>query len=206
MSRLRFLTAGESHGPALVGILDGLPASLELLAEQIERQLQRRKLGYGRGGRMAIEPEKPRILAGVRHGRTLGSPLALLIENADHPKAWSERMAVEAVRDPGKLVSLPRPGHADLTGSIKFGHRDLRNSLERASARETAMRVGLAAAARRMLEDLDVRVGSWVTSIGSAHARDVSGIGGLEDAEGPALRAGRAPGRRIHPEGGGPFR
>src|SRR4051812_46592746 len=189
MTRLRFLTAGESHGPALVGILDGLPASLELLAEQIERQLQRRKLGYGRGGRMAIEPEKPRILAGVRHGKTLGSPLALLIENADHPKAWSERMAVEPVDDPGRLVSLPRPGHADLTGSIKFGHRDLRNSLERASARETAMRVGLAAVARRLLDELDVRVGSWVTSIGSARARDVSGLEGLEDAEALALKA-----------------
>ncbi|HZR10672.1 MAG TPA: chorismate synthase [Myxococcales bacterium] len=207
MSRLRFLTAGESHGPALVGILDGLPASLELVAEQIERQLQRRKLGYGRGGRMAIEPEKPRILAGVRHGRTLGSPLALLIENADHPKAWSERMAVEpGVRDPGKLVSLPRPGHADLTGSIKFGHRDLRNSLERASARETAMRVGLAAAARRMLEDLDVRVGSWVTSIGSAHARDVSGLLGLEDAEALALEADASAVRCIDREADQAFR
>ena len=189
MTRLRFLTAGESHGPALVGILDGLPAGLDLLGEHIERDLQRRKLGYGRGGRMAIEPEKPRILAGVRHGKTLGSPLALLIENADHPKAWSDRMAVEPAADPGKLVSLPRPGHADLTGSIKFGHRDLRNSLERASARETAMRVGLAAAARRLLDELDVRVGSWVTSIGSARARDVSGLEGMEDAEALALKA-----------------
>ncbi len=206
MTRLRFLTAGESHGPALVGILDGLPAALELLAEQIERHLQRRKLGYGRGGRMAIEPEKPRILAGVRHGRTLGTPLAVLIENADHPKAWSERMAVEAVRDPGKLVSLPRPGHADLTGSIKFGHRDLRNSLERASARETAMRVALAAAARRMLEDLDVRVGSWVTSIGSAHARDVSGLLGLEDAEALALQADASAVRCIDREADEAFR
>ncbi|MGE5048666.1 MAG: chorismate synthase, partial [Deltaproteobacteria bacterium] len=170
MSRLRFLTAGESHGPALAGILDGLPAGLPLLAEHIERDLQRRKLGYGRGGRMAIEPEKPRILAGVRHGRTLGSPLAILIENADHEKAWSTRMSVGPSDDPGKLVTLPRPGHADLTGSIKFGHRDLRNSLERASARETAMRVALAAAARRLLDELDVRIGSWVTSIGSAHA------------------------------------
>src|SRR5206468_12981786 len=112
MSRLRFLTAGESHGPALVGILDGLPAGLRLLAEHIERDLQRRKLGYGRGGRMAIEPEKPRILAGVRHGLTLGSPLAVLIENADHEKAWSTRMAVEPVQDPGKLVSLPRSGQS----------------------------------------------------------------------------------------------
>src|SRR5207248_1719472 len=116
MTRLRFLTAGESHGPALVGILDGLPAGLALLAEHLERDLQRRKLGYGRGGRMAIEPEKPRILAGVRHGKTLGSPVAVEIENADHAKAWSDRMAVEPVAAPGKLVSVPRPGHADLTG------------------------------------------------------------------------------------------
>ena len=172
MTRLRFLTAGESHGPALVGILDGMPAGVRLLAEHLERDLQRRKLGYGRGGRMKIEPEVPRILAGVRHGVTLGSPLAVLIENADHAKAWADRMAVGPVADPGREVSLPRPGHADLTGAIKFGHRDLRNSLERASARETAMRVALAAAVRRLLDELDVRVGSFVTSIGSAHARD----------------------------------
>jgi len=206
VNRLRFLTAGESHGPALVGILDGLPAGLALLAEHIERDLQRRKLGYGRGGRMAIEPEKPRILAGVRHGRTLGSPLAIVIENADHEKAWSTRMAVGPTADPGKLVTLPRPGHADLTGSIKFGHRDLRNSLERASARETAMRVALAAAARRLLDELDVRVGSWVTSIGSAHARDVSGIEGLEDAEALALRADESSVRCIDREAEDSFR
>ena len=197
MSRLRFLTAGESHGPALVGILDGLPAGLELLASHLERDLQRRKLGYGRGGRMAIEPEKPRILAGVRHGRTLGSPLAVLIENADHPKAWAERMAVEPVADPGKLVTLPRPGHADLTGSIKFGHEDLRNSLERASARETAMRVALGAAVRRLLDELDVRVGSWVTAIGAAHARDLDLVEASEDAEALALRADASPVRAL---------
>jgi chorismate synthase len=206
MNRLRFLTAGESHGPALAGILDGLPAGLPLLAEHIERDLQRRKLGYGRGGRMAIEPEKPRILAGVRHGRTLGSPLAVLIENADHEKAWSSRMSVAPSDDPGKLVTLPRPGHADLTGSIKFGHRDLRNSLERASARETAMRVALAAAARRLLDELDVRIGSWVTSIGSAHARDVAGIEGSEDAEALALRADASSVRCLDPEADQPFR
>jgi chorismate synthase len=206
MSRLRFLTAGESHGPALLGILDGLPAGLALLAEHIERDCQRRKLGYGRGGRMAIEPEKPRILAGVRHGRTLGSPLAVLIENADHQKAWSTRMAVEPVADPGKLVTLPRPGHADLTGAIKFGHEDLRNSLERASARETAMRVALGAAARRLLDELDVRVGSWVTSIGAAHARDLSGLLGIEDAEALALQADKSSVRCIDPQAEEAFR
>ena len=102
MTRLRFLTAGESHGPALVGILDGMPAGVRLLAEHLERDLQRRKQGYGRGGRMKIEPEVPRILAGVRHGVTIGSPLAVLIENADHAKAWADRMAVGPVSDPGR--------------------------------------------------------------------------------------------------------
>jgi len=204
MTRLRFLTAGESHGPALVGILDGLPAGLRLLAEHLERDLQRRKLGYGRGGRMAIEPEKPRILAGVRHGRTLGSPLAVLIENADHLKAWATRMAVEPVGDPGKLVTLPRPGHADLTGAIKFGHEDLRNSLERASARETAMRVALAAAARRMLDELDVRVGSWVTSIGAAHAREVAKPD--DDPEELALKADQSSVRCLDPQAEEAFR
>lgn len=198
MNRLRFLTAGESHGPALVSILDGLPAGLPLLAEQLARDLQRRKLGYGRGGRMAIEPEEPRILAGVRHGRTLGTPLAVMIENVDHLRAWATRMAVGPVEDEkarGPEVSLPRPGHADLAGAIKFGHRDLRNSLERASARETAMRVALGAAARRLLEELDVRVGSFVTSIGAAHTRPLSELSpelqalGEDDAQALADRA-----------------
>ena len=115
MSRLRFLTAGESHGPALVGILDGLPAGVPLTAEHLARDCARRKLGYGRGGRMKIEPELPRILAGVRHGRTLGSPLAVVIDNADHQKAWATRMAVEAIEDEaarGALVTLPRPGQS----------------------------------------------------------------------------------------------
>jgi chorismate synthase len=206
MNRLRFLTAGESHGPALVGILDGLPAGLHLLAEHLERDLQRRKLGYGRGGRMAIEPEKPQILAGVRHGYTLGSPIALMIENVDHLKAWSARMAVGPADEKGKTVSLPRPGHADLTGSIKFGHRDLRNSLERASARETAMRVGLAAAARRLLDALDIRVGSWVTSIGAERASEVSGHDAVEDAEALALLADKSPVRCLDPMAEGKFR
>lgn len=179
MSRLRFLTAGESHGPGLVGILDGLPAGLELLVEHVAFELQRRKQGYGRGGRMAIEPELPQILAGVRHGRTLGSPLAIVIKNVDHERAWSTRMAVEPVEDGearGKELSLPRPGHADLTGAIKFGHGDLRCSLERASARETAMRVALGAAAKRLLFAHDIRVGSFVCSIGDAHARPLAAL------------------------------
>ena len=201
MSRLRWLTAGESHGPALCGILDGMPAGLLLLKAHLARDLQRRKQGYGRGGRMKIEPEEPRLLSGVRHGSTLGSPIAVVIDNADHQKAWSTRMAVEPLpeeSDPalrGREVTLPRPGHADAVGAIKFGHRDLRNSLERASARETAMRVALGAVARRLLDELDVRVGSFVTSIGSAHARSIEELSpalkvlAAEDAEALGLRA-----------------
>jgi chorismate synthase len=212
MTRLRWLTAGESHGPALTGILDGLPAGLPLLAEHLVRDLQRRKAGYGRGGRMKIEPEEPRILSGVRHGFTLGTPLAVLIENADHLKAWASRMAIAPLpegSDPaahGKDVTLPRPGHADAVGSIKFGHRDLRNSLERASARETAMRVALGAVARRLLEELDVTVGSFVASIGHAHARDVLELDpalrelAQEDAGALALRADASPIRCLDPE------
>ena len=201
MSRLRFLTAGESHGPALAGILDGLPAGLALLTAHIVRDLQRRKLGYGRGGRMKIEPEEPRILSGVRHGLTLGSPLAIVIENADHQKAWSQRMAVEDTETGarGKEVTLPRPGHADLTGAIKFGHRDLRNSLERASARETAMRVALGAAARRLLDELDIRIGSWVTAIGAAESAFVIAAE-EDDPEALALRADASPVRCLDAE------
>jgi chorismate synthase len=130
--------------------------------------------------------------------------LAVLIENADHLKAWAARMAVEPVDDPGKLVTLPRPGHADLTGAIKFGHEDLRNSLERASARETAMRVALAAAARRMLDELDVRVGSWVTSIGAAHAREVAKPD--DDPQELALRADQSSVRCLDPQAEEAFR
>ncbi|MFL5395266.1 MAG: chorismate synthase, partial [Myxococcales bacterium] len=202
MSRLRFLTAGESHGPALVGILDGMPAGVPLLVEHIARDMQRRKLGYGRGGRMKIEPEAPRILAGVRHGITMGTPLAIFIENADHAKAWATRMAVEPATERGNEVSLPRPGHADLTGAIKFGHRDLRNSLERASARETATRVALAAAVRRALDELDVRVGSFVTSIGEAHGSEPpAALRDLfeEDADALALEADKSSVRALSP-------
>jgi chorismate synthase len=209
VSRLRFLTAGESHGPALVGILDGLPAGVRLLVEHIARDLQRRKLGYGRGGRMKIEPEVPRILAGVRHGVTMGTPLAVYIENADHAKAWATRMAVEPADERGNEVSLPRPGHADLTGAIKFGHRDLRNSLERASARETAMRVALAAAVRRALDELDVRVGSFVTSIGEAHATEPpESVRDLfeEDADALALVADKSSVRALSPRDDEAFR
>jgi len=172
MTALRWMTAGESHGPMLVAILEGLPAGLDLTEELLRVDLQRRQQGYGRGGRMKIESDSARIVAGVRHGVTLGSPLALLIENRDHQK-WLERMKVAPLtpgEQPGPAVTLPRPGHADLAGGIKYGAQDLRDILERASARETAARVALGGAARALLAALDIHVGSSVRSIHDAVA------------------------------------
>src|SRR5690606_17616103 len=192
MRRLRFLTAGESHGPALLGILEGLPAGLRLEASLIDRELSRRQLGYGRGGRMKIESDRVRILAGVRHGRTLGSPLGLLIENLDHVN-WRERMQVEPGGPDPEPVRVPRPGHADLAGGLKYGHTDdLRNVLERASARETAMRVALGAAAKALLREFGIGVGSYVMAIGSARgtrACDAEPVLAQTDAEGLARLA-----------------
>ncbi|MEJ2191911.1 MAG: chorismate synthase [Nitrospirota bacterium] len=164
--RLRFLTSGESHGQALVGVLEGVPAGLELAREHIDRELGRRQGGHGRGGRMKIESDTARILSGVRWGRTLGSPIALLIENRDWAN-WREAMSPEA-EHAGSIapVTRPRPGHADLAGALKYGHRDIRNVLERSSARETAMRVALGAVAKRLLWELGAAVGSYVLSIG----------------------------------------
>lgn len=169
---LRWLTAGESHGPMLVATIEGVPAGLALDEASIASELARRQRGFGRGGRMKIESDAARIVAGVRHGRTLGSPIALLIENKDHAN-WTTRMSVaplESGQNPGPVVSLPRPGHADLAGAIKYRARDLRDVLERASARETAARVALGAIAKTLLAALDVRIGSHVRSIGSAQA------------------------------------
>jgi len=163
---IRFLTAGESHGKGLVCIIEGLPANLELSSEYINRELERRQRGYGRGGRMKIEKDRVQILSGVRFGKTLGGPIALFIENRDWEN-WKEKMAVEGERpDTAVPFTRPRPGHADLAGGIKYNQRDLRNILERASARETACRVALGAVCKRFLEELGVFVGSYVVSIG----------------------------------------
>ena len=163
---IRFLTAGESHGRGLVCIIEGLPANLELSSEYINRELERRQRGYGRGGRMKIEKDRVQILSGVRFGKTLGGPIALFIENKDWEN-WKEKMAVEGERpDTAVPFTRPRPGHADLVGGIKYNQRDLRNILERASARETACRVALGAVCKRFLEELGVFVGSYVVSIG----------------------------------------
>jgi chorismate synthase len=165
---LRFTTAGESHGRALVAILEGLPAGLPVDASGIDHELARRQLGYGRGGRMKIEQDQAQILSGVRHGLTLGSPIALLIENKDWAN-WTELMASEPREiPPGKSRSLkrPRPGHADLAGGQKFGARDLRNILERASARETTARVACGALAKQLLASFGAEIRSHVIQLG----------------------------------------
>ncbi len=166
MSRLRFLTAGESHGPALTGIIEGMPSGLRLTIEDIHADSIRRKMGYGRGNRMKIETDEVKILAGVRRGETIGSPIALFIENRDHQK-WLDIMAVEPREgEAARAVHIPRPGHTDLVGGIKYGRDDMRDILERASARETAMRVALGAVARRLLSEIGVTIASRVVRIG----------------------------------------
>lgn len=152
---LRFTTAGESHGPGLVAIVEGLPAGLELDRQALDRDMARRQLGHGRGGRMKIESDSVEIRSGIRHGRTLGSPIAVLIANRDYPN-WEERMNPWPVEGQVEESHLPRPGHADLAGALKFGHRDVRNVLERASARETAARVAAGSIARGFLSAVGV--------------------------------------------------
>jgi len=170
MSRLRFLTAGESHGPALVGIIEGIPSGLRIDAEMLLAQARRRKLGYGRGNRQNIETDEVRIVGGVRRGVTLGSPVALVLENKDHVR-WAEIMRVDPPDDDAPVarqVHVPRPGHADRIGGIKYAFDDLRDVLERASARETAMRVALGTVARALLAELGVTLSSRVVRIGRA--------------------------------------
>ncbi|MGX7059539.1 chorismate synthase [Vagococcus humatus] len=164
---MRFITAGESHGRELTGIIEGVPAGLPLSVLDINEELARRQKGYGRGGRMLIEKDQVTITSGVRHGYTLGSPITLVIENKDW-KNWQSVMGVEAVsgHDQKRRVSKPRPGHADLVGGIKYGHRDLRNVLERSSARETTMRVAIGAIAKKILSELAIVVAGHVMEIG----------------------------------------
>ena len=163
---LRFLTAGESHGQGITAILEGIPANLEVSEDYINRELARRQRGYGRGGRMKIEKDRARILSGVRFGKTIGSPITLWIENRDWEN-WKDKMAVEGSLPPSYVpFTRPRPGHADLSGGIKYNQRDLRNILERASARETAGRVAAGAVCKRFLEELGIRIGSYVVNIG----------------------------------------
>lgn len=171
MGTLRYITAGESHGKALTGIIEGVPSGLSLSSDDIDRDLKRRQGGHGRGGRMKIESDHAEILSGVRWGKTLGSPITLHIENRDF-KNWQEGMSADAGSE-GSIppVTRPRPGHADLSGAIKYDHHDIRNILERSSARETAMRVALGAVAKRFLSEFNIRIGSYVIQIGKVGIR-----------------------------------
>lgn len=190
MTQLRWLTSGESHGPGLTGILEGLPAGVPIDAADINRDLWRRQQGYGRGGRMRIETDRAEIMGGVRFGRSLGSPVSLLIRNKDF---WTERMQIEDGGPDPKPIQIPRPGHTDLAGGLKYGHLDdLRNVLERASARETAARVAMGALAKALLRDLGIGIGSYVRSIGGVEAvtaEDVRPDLVREDAEALGLLA-----------------
>jgi chorismate synthase len=158
---LRFLTAGESHGPSLTAVLDGIPAGLPITTEIINKELTRRQQGYGSGGRMKIEKDTVQILGGVMAGETTGAPIAMLVQNDDHVK-WKNK--------PIEPMITPRPGHADLTGAVKYGYKDLRPALERASARETTMRVAVGAVCKHFLHQFGIMVGGYVSSIGEVQA------------------------------------
>ena len=177
---IRFFTAGESHGPGLLIIIEGVPAGLKISEDYIAIQLGRRQKGYGRGGRMLIEQDWAKIISGVRHGLTLGSPIGMQIENKDWVN-WLEAMAIEHIENPSQegrnqRVTRIRPGHADLPGTMKYGFDDVRNSLERASARETAARVAAGAVAMALLEEFGIALHSHVISIGSVSATPVEYI------------------------------
>ncbi|MBD7986192.1 chorismate synthase [Sporosarcina sp. Sa2YVA2] len=168
---MRFFTAGESHGPQLTAIIEGLPAQMPLTAEMINKELKRRQGGHGRGRRMQIEKDQVLITSGVRHGKTLGSPVTLTVVNDDW-KHWTGIMGIEPLGDDvspediKRQITRPRPGHADLVGGMKYGHRDLRNVLERSSARETTMRVAIGAVAKQFLHELGIQTVAHVTEIG----------------------------------------
>lgn len=173
MIELRYLTAGESHGPQLTAIIEGVPAGLDLIAEDINSELARRQKGYGRGRRMQIEKDQVQITSGVRHGKTLGSPIALIVENRDW-KHWTNIMGIEPKQEENdgekRKITRPRPGHADLNGAIKYGHRDIRNVLERSSARETTIRVACGAVAKKFLSQLGINIAGHVLEIGGIKA------------------------------------
>lgn len=184
--RFGFSTAGESHGPAEVTLVHGVPAGLELLADDINRDLARRQQGYGRGGRQKIERDEVEFLGGVRHGYTLGSPVSMLMRNKDYAN-WEDRMSPEPPDEKSKTVTLPRPGHADLAGMQKYAFDDLRNVLERSSARETTARVAAGGVAKKLLAGFGVGIHSAVYRIGSA----------AYDKERAAADAGKADGSEV---------
>jgi chorismate synthase len=193
---LRLSTAGESHGPALVGILMGLPAGLTLDREAIDADLSRRQQGYGRSPRQRIEQDRIEVLAGLRHGRTLGTPLALVVHNRDHENwrwgmsPWPPEGGPEGKGT--KPVTLPRPGHADLAGTLKFGHQDVRDTLERASARQTAITVAAGAVAKALLAQIDVEVAGSVVELGNVDEAkaDRDTVGGVVEVRGRGVPPG----------------
>lgn len=175
---MRYITAGESHGPQLTTIIEGVPAGLPLVADDINEELARRQKGYGRGRRMQIETDQVQIVSGVRHGETLGSPIALVVENRDFAH-WTKIMGAEPLteqeeKEMKRKVTKPRPGHADLNGAIKYGHRDMRNVLERSSARETTVRVAAGAVAKKVLAELGITVAGHVIEIGGVEAKETT--------------------------------
>ncbi|HZD69805.1 MAG TPA: chorismate synthase [Actinomycetes bacterium] len=204
---LRYLTAGESHGQALVAVLEGLPAGVPLSTKDVAAELARRRLGYGRGKRMRFEQDRVEVLGGLRHGRTLGSPLAVMIANSEWPK-WTQVMAVDPVADQqdaatgrGAPLTRPRPGHADLVGMQKYGFGEARPVLERASARETAARVAAGAAAKALLGTVSISVLSHVVRLGpvQTRSRGVPGAADLEEIDASPVRCldGEAEGRMV---------
>ncbi|GAB6417646.1 chorismate synthase [Bacillus luti] len=175
---MRYITAGESHGPQLTTIIEGVPAGLSIVADDINEELARRQKGYGRGRRMQIETDQVQIVSGVRHGETLGSPIALVVENRDFAH-WTKIMGAEPLteqeeKEMKRKVTKPRPGHADLNGAIKYGHRDMRNVLERSSARETTVRVAAGAVAKKVLAELGIKVAGHVIEIGGVLAKEIT--------------------------------
>lgn len=187
---LRYLNGGESHGKYLIAVLEGVPAGLPLTADMINEDLARRQKGYGRGGRMRVEEDRVEFACGVRKGQTIGNPLGLLIANKDWEN-WKDVMASEPGPAPTeKVVTRPRPGHADLAGAIKYGHRDIRNVLEKASARETAIRVAIGGVAKALLSHFGMRVISYTVEIGTVVAkRGESPVESYERAEASEVRS-----------------
>ena len=167
MNRIKFLTAGESHGELIMGIIEGIPSNLEIDTTYIHYHLKRRQMGFGRSKRMQIEDDIPRIYTGVRLGKTLGSPIGIIIKNNDW-KNWKNKMSIERIKNDIKKITLPRPGHADLAGVLKYDFDDIRNVIERSSARETAMRVALGSICRKLLEHFNIYIGSYVSAIYTA--------------------------------------
>lgn len=177
------LTAGESHGKALAAILEGMPAAVPVASKEIAAELARRRHGHGRGGRQRLETDAVDILSGVRHGRTLGSPIAITIPNNEWETKYRDLMAVEGQDDPADRLTRPRPGHADLAGAMKYGFDDVRNVLERASARETAARVAIGAVCKAFLAELEIRIVSHVVRIGKVTARASGRLPAPEDLD-----------------------